>query len=126
MFYVLIVDYSKEIESQLFQCSLSNFGCLFARCLKPTSENAKKAIPGKKGRGDKVECISQLERPGYGSGRNKPYRYSKPSNLKQLRGLTKDPTFLLATFSLTMDSVSVVSQPKMIVSQQTMQFYYVV
>jgi hypothetical protein len=45
---VLIANYSKGIESQQFQGDIRNSGCLFAKCLKHLSENAKRAILGKK------------------------------------------------------------------------------
>ena len=54
---------------------------------------------------------------------NKPYRNSRPSILKQLSGLTKGTISLLAMFFFRMGPASLVSQPIMLASQQTMKFY---
>jgi hypothetical protein len=53
---------------------------------------------------------------------NAPYETSNPSVLKQLSGLTKDTSSFLTTFSLRMDSDSLVSQTVMLVSHQQCNF----
>jgi hypothetical protein len=58
--YVLIVDNTKEIESQQFLGSIRNSGCLLTGFLKHIYENAKKTVSSIKGKGDIAACIYQV------------------------------------------------------------------
>ena len=120
---IFIADNTKGIESQQFQGDIRNSECLFAWCLKHLAEKANETMTGIKGRED-IACISKLGKARTNRSMNKSYRISEPSILKHLGGLTKGTTFLLAMCFLRMDSDSLVSQPIMHVSQQTVKILF--